>query len=268
MNIKTRKYDISDENFNEFFVQAIDGMTVEQRERLPSELSAKVLRGGKDCVDKLTFVQKLYILTGPLEKKWTLFIEDDYGLSYESFLEMQKGYTEDYPRRQALTDLRESGSFFLGTTQLMKRLEYITLQCAGNLYKSIKGYRAELHEKSRKIKAQREVTYSVNGVIRFVINYEANKYKLNVTYGLNSISELYVLLFFYDGENKAAKFHEVFAYAYSTSRRLRNAALARMLALGYIDTRSKKLTIHVRYYLTPKGMELAIKIMDKVLFNY
>lgn len=268
MNINAHKWDILDENFDEYFSQAIDNMTEQQRERLPSELSAKVLRGGKNCLDTVTFVQKLYILTVALDKKWSFFIEDEYGLSYEAFLEMQKTYSEVYPRREAVSELRESGSFFLGTIQLMKRLEYVALQCASNIYKSIAGYRVELHEKRRKIKAQRQITYSVNGIWRFLINYEANKYKLKVTYGLNNISELYVLMYFYEDENKAAKFHETFLYAYSSSKRYRNAALARMLALGYIDTRSKKHTIHIRYYLTPKGRELAIKIMDRVFFDY
>lgn len=268
MNIQSRKYEILDENFDEYFSQAVDSMTMEQREKLPQELSGKILKGGKGYLDTLTFVQKFFILVFSLGKKWTLFIEDDYGLSYEAFLEMQKGYTENYPRREAVSELRESGSFFLGTTQLMKRLEYVTLQCSSNIYKSIVGYRAELHEKRRKIKAQRQITYSVNGILRFLVNYEANKYKLSATYGLNTISEWYTLLFFYEDENKAAKFHETFLYAYSSSRRHRNSALARLLELGYIDTRAKKHTIHIRYYLTPKGKELAIKIMDRVFFNY
>jgi hypothetical protein len=268
MNIIKRKYDLLDEHFDEFFMQAIDNMTVEQKELLPPELAGKFLRGAKNCLDTLTWNQKVYILIVILGKKWTLFIEDDYGISYEAFLEMQKGYTENYPRRQALTEMRESRSFFLGDHQLMKRLEYVALQFATNLYKSIKGYRVELNEKRRKINAQREVSYSVGGIMRFVINYEANKFKLKSTYGLTTLSELYALMFFYDDEHKVAKYHEMFVYAYSTSRRARAAALARLLALGYMDTRSKKRTIHSRYYLTPKGRELMIKIMDKVFFNY
>jgi DNA-binding HxlR family transcriptional regulator len=268
MKIQTRRYDLYDENVDEYFFQAIDNMTPEQKERLPNELAAKVRRGAKESLDTLTFVQKLHILTSVLGKKWTLIIEDEAGISYEAFLSLQKGYTENHPRLQAVSELRESGSFYIGAPHLMKRLEYVALQCATTVYKAIKGYRSEIHERRKKIAAQREISESVRGVFRLLMHYEANKYKLNATYGLESVSEWLALMYFYDNEEKPSQFNDMFMYAYSSGKRNRGQALLRLRTLGYIDTRAKKHSVHTKYYLTPKGKELAIKIMERVFMNY
>lgn len=268
MKIQTRRYDLYDENFDEYFFQIIEGMTVEQRERLPDELSAKILRGPRESMDTLTFVQKLHILTSVIGKKWCIIIEEEEGISYEGFLDLQKGYTENHPRLDAMKELRKRESFFIGNPHLMKRLEYATLQFASNTYKAIAGYRAEIHEKRKRVKAQREVSDSVKGIFRFLIHYEAHKYKFAATYGLESFSEWLALMFFYDNENKPAQFNDMFMYAYSSGKRNRGEALKRLRALGYIDTRAKKHSVHTKYYLTSKGKELAIKIMERVVLNY
>jgi hypothetical protein len=268
MKIQTRRYDLVDENFDEYFFQCISNMTAEQKERLPNELAAKVLRGAKESLNTLTFVQKLHILTSALGKKWTLVVEDENGEGYDAFLQVQKGYSENEPRMMAMRELRESGSFYLGAPHLMKRLEYVALQFATNVYKAITGYRADLHEKRKRIQQQREVSTDVNSVLRFLIHYEENKYRLAANYGLDTMSEWLALMFFYLDENRPATFHDKFMYAYSTGKRHRANALARLMALGYIDTRAKKHSKYTKYYLTSKGRELTVKILERVFFNY
>jgi DNA-binding MarR family transcriptional regulator len=268
MKIPTRTYDIVDENFDEYFFGLIENITPEQKERLPSELLQKVLRGPKEAMSTLTFVQKLHILTSVIGKRWSLIIEDENGSSYEAFQEIQKGYRDNHPRLEAVEMLREAGSFFLGDYHLMKRLEYVTLQCATNIYKAIVGYRAEIHLKRKNIQSYREINESVHGVLRLLIHYEANKYKILANYGLASVSEWLALMYFYDKEEKPSQFHNVFSYSYSSGRRNRGNALMRLRELGYIDTRAKRQSIKTKYYLTAKGKELAIKIMEKVVLNY
>lgn len=265
--IKSRKYDIVDENFDEYFFQIVDTMTMEQLERVPNELSAKVRRGAKYSLESLTFVQKLYLLTTVFRKRWTFIIEDEQGSSLEAFEEIQKGYRDNHSRLEAVEELRNTGSFYLGGMHLMQRMEYVVLQCASNVYKAISGYRSAIHERRKKIQSQRDTSESVLGVFRLLMNYEANKFRF-VDYGVLSLSEWYAIMFLYENEAKPAQFHDKFLYSYSSGKRNRINAISRLQLMGLVDSRAKKRSIHTKYYLTQQGKELAIKIMERVVLNY
>jgi DNA-binding MarR family transcriptional regulator len=269
MKNKNKKYELSDEHFDEYFFQALSEMTVEQKERLPDDLFSKFRFGAQRALDLLTFDEKLYILTRVLNRRWVLMVESENGISYEAFLDLQKSYAGLAPRLEALTDLRRSGTFLLGAQQLMKRLEYVTMLCATNIYKTIVGYRADINEKRKQITAQRNITESVKGILNFLIHYETSKYKLQQAYGISNISEWLVLMYYYaKEEDTRSQLNVRMAYAVHSNKCDRGKALSKLLHLGFLDIQGRKHTIHTKYYLTPKGKELVIKILERLFLNY
>jgi len=263
--IQARKWEIDNENFDHYMQDLLKKMTDGQKANLPIELVIKLDKGAKYAVSMLTFVQKLYVLSTAFNKKISLILEDESGISESDFLSILKAKSGKVKTRELVDGLRAAGAFFLGDHDLMSGLEYANMVCATPMYKMMSDFKSDIKDKSKVQHRAQRVRESVNGILQFLINYDGNKKRMSSDYNLNP-AEWYALMFFYRGENAPSAYLEEYKYSYTSNSRTLGVALTNLKRRGYLDTRGAVRS--TRYYITPKGREVVLKIMERIIFSY
>ena len=266
--LKNRRYDIDNENFDNYFLRHISKITPEQKSRLPQELAFKVFRGGSFSINSLTFMQKMYVLYCAFGKRVSILVEDDNeGLSYNEFAKLERGYRGSQKRGDIVDDFNIKGTFVLGMHDLVARLEYANHLCSSNLWKLAKDYQKYQLNNIRLHDKQRQTKDAVRLLRKLLVYYEGNKKRMAIDYGIDP-AEWLALLHFYDNETKAVPFvDETFKYSYNSNKQTLRGALVSLQHKGILDIRGSR-PRNVFYYLTPKGVEILGKIIARYILNY
>lgn len=264
--IQTRKWEIDNENFDHYLTELFKGMSDAQKSKLPIDLSIKFDKGVKQAISLLTFVQKLYVLSVAFGKDISLIIEDEKGINEKTFTSIKKSEAGKKKTGELVDEFRTAGAFFLGNHDLMNWLEYANMVCATPMYKLMSGYKSEMKDRSRVQQRAKTTKESVGGILEMLVHYEGNKKRMATDYDI-SPGEWYALMFFYMGESIPTTFYDdKFLYSYLSNRRSLSVALTSLKRKGMLDTRGE--SRNIKYYITPKGREMLIKIMERIVLGY
>lgn len=263
--IQNRKWELENPNFDHYVKALFSEMTEAQRSMLPPDLSYKVGKGSKYSTSMLTFVQKLWILSTIYNKRVSLIIEDEKGIPVNAFKKILQAQHGKIATRELVDEFRHAGAFFLGDHDLMSWFEYANMVCATPMYKLMTGYKADLKDRSKvQVRHQRiqEATY---GMLKMLVHYEGNKKRMSSDYDV-TMPEWYALMFFYEQESTMAKFQETFKYAYISNTKDLYGAITKLKRKDMIGSRgtSKR---YFKYYITPKGKEMVIRLMTRIVFG-
>lgn len=217
MSINPTKFDLENDNFNQYTVQALKVVTESQLNELPPDLRYKVYRNGLDPnpnnTSKLGFLAKLFLLWRTLRKRWFIVIEDEAnGMTPEQFLEYRNITKPGDVSMRDAEDLSNSGAFVLANKELADTFAGINFVSTSNAY----NYATKVKNmKSGKTSSYgKEMTY----LMKVITNYEANRKKMLLDFGLN-MSEWLVLVSLYHGEemNCAPLYKKIFKHSFNSS---------------------------------------------------
>lgn len=262
---KTR-IDLASENFDRYFADQIPKLTPEAKDGLPKDILFKLFRKGgefnSNSTSKLNFIAKLYILLKCLKKRWYIIVEDDtHGMRMQDFNDLGRLIKERTCDLADAEDLRTSGGFILGGTDLMNGFEYLNRLSSSPAYNYILS--SKNAPKNKAIESDKKDQY----LIRFLINYDGVKKVIVSQTGMN-MPELYVLMALYDGKEAvgATFYKELFKRAYQSS------PAKIKLAFGILQQR-KYIVKHgsgrgATLQITPLGKDAIRGILDKYLLNW
>jgi len=253
-------YDIKSENFDIYWVKEMLKLTPSQKMSLPSSL-LKVYRGWGNIslpvAKRLTFAQKAQLLAQFCNKQIIVFVDDESGMSVESFVEYYKGKIDWAKELDEKTVEKKSAEFdfVLGHKELLDGMEYLALIFRSPIYNYLnkpkirpgKGGQTKFDAEAKHFSKLAEALY----------NYEANK-----TFFLKSNNLTpamwYVLLYYGDGKVKKGSSRIEGAIG-CTQRSLQDAVYF-LNNSGYLRRAGSGKT---HYQITPHGLELLYKILSK-----
>lgn len=260
------KFDISHENFDQYFANQVMNMTDEEKAVLPKELQFKLFRKGgvfnAKSTNKLTFLQRLYVLAKARKKRVVIMVEDEEnGLSEEDFVDWKKGM-----RREELSDLfaeklQGQSEFFLADSELFKTFAYLNRVSVSPAYNYVSRIKNLSKNKVKEFQQQS------NYVLKFISNYEAQKKKIVMQQGL-SLAELYILFYLYDGIPKLASavYTDKYKYAYNASKSQMHSAFRTLQQRGFVDKIGDRKGAKLR--ITVSGNAMAQDILQKYFINF
>jgi predicted transcriptional regulator len=260
-----RNADIYNENFNHYFTEKLNGLTPEQKDKLPNELLYKIFkRGNEASAEALNFNEKTWILSVVFERNVTILIDDDEGLDTKDFVTAIKAQRGKKTNGELLEDLRVHSAFALGNKELMTSMMYIAHVSCSSVYQLVKQNVPNAdHARNKKFM---EAKTAFNKTLGMLKHYEANTRRITMNYGL-TMPEWYALINFAIAEGYAKDFYNRdFKYSYNSNTRNLHKGLKSIALKGYIS--AKKVGIKDRYTITAKGMELLGRIFSNILLNF
>jgi len=259
------KYDIYNENFENYFRDLMATISLEQRERLPDDLLHKIFKKGVLNTGDLSFKEKTYILSIAFNKHTTIVIEDERnGLTEKDFKASTRAQAGRITNTEVLENPSVRSSFILSDKELFNSIMYINhLQCT-DIYRLIR--RINPKERNKRDKSFAETREALRGLTTLLLSYEKNKKRLVMEHGLD-VPQIYALLFFAGGERLGTDFYNrEFKYAYSANARLLAKTLTGMHAKGLLKRRGgRKL---VKYDLSARGIAILDKVLNKTIELY
>lgn len=261
---KTR-FDISCQNFDNFFANQIPNLTPEAKDGLPRDIIFKLFRRGGEfnstSTSKLNFISKLYILCRSLKKRWYLVIEDEEnGLRLDQYKDIPRLIREREYGSDVAKDLVTKGGLIFGSKELCDGFAYLNRVSMSPAYNYLTGVKNM--PKNPVTEADKKDQY----VIKFLLNWESKKKDIVSKTGL-SIPEIYVLLALYHGQETpgVSLYTELFKRAYQSSPGKIKTAFGSLQQRGYIIKygfiKASKLQI------TGLGKDVIRGMLDKFLIN-
>lgn len=262
------KWDVESPNFDRLFFSELEKINEEQMGRLPNELAFKVFKEGGPEIKGLNFLQKLYIWNVAFRRPIMIVIdgegEDERVLSIDDFTTALKAERGQVKARVVGEDLWSTASFVSGGNDLVQALGFQQLVCATDIHKVV----APLAKRGGQMKLSRfeEWRMSMNYLVKMQANYEANKRRMVMDFGITA-PEWYALIHFYDGEKSGSSFYkDRFKYALQCSTTNMKKALTKLCSYQFLYTRGK--TKKKLYSISPSGRDMVHKIFDKLFFNF
>lgn len=229
------KYDISSQNFDNYFSIQVAGIGEKQKDELPRELNYKIFKKGykqnANGITKLSFLSKIFVLVKALRKRMVILVEDENGLSMEEYLK----YMSLTPKKQELTlfageNLVTDATFVLAKKEVMDTYVYMNELSASKQYNYLtKGKNPQINKTTKDVK---ERAY----LARFLSYYESNRKRLTVNTGIN-FSEWMVLIYLYEGDYmKSSTIHkDWYKYSFNSSATKLKLAFSSLQQKGYVD---------------------------------
>lgn len=250
------KIQLQNEAFDLYFAAAASNLSQRQRESLPLTIYRGLfLKNQNFKVSSLSFMRKLYILLKALNKRFFLVIEDqENGISPDNFM----AFVQAEKARELMPDSPWENSvnysFCLADKSLVEWLSYLGGICDSPAYK----YSLKLKNENLKQfpKFKEEITYLTKLLVRFETKKRAIERDRGIT-----MSELYLLLYLYDGGKKKLPsfYNDVFKYTIGCSRRTMTDALRKMLFEKSVEKFGGFRTSE--YRITPYGAQMVNEII-------
>ena len=264
-NKTLRNLDIYVPEFDYQLLCKIDNMTPEQKEQLPTELAFKIFKLGTASVEKLTFTEKMYILSVCFKQDIIIVTQDsETGIGPKDFRDAVSAQRGKIKNGELLKNMQIPTLFVQGDKELMRALLYMNhIQCS-EIFNIIRS--ANPRNKSKRELKFEGYQRALTNLIRMLTHYEGTKKNVIVNFNL-SVPKLYALMYFFDGEKRGKDFYTVaFKHAYTSNRSDLGGALAELYQSGHLSRRGNRNTM--RYAITSKGIELLTRILNKLIYNY
>lgn len=263
---KVRIAEIYNENFNHFFTEKLNSITIEQKQKIPNDLAFKIYsRGNEASARKLNFNEKMWLLEVVFGLNVTITVEDPInGLETKDYNAARKAQRGSLTNGELLDVLKIKSVFVIGGKQLMESILYMSHVTTTGIYQLVKKYIPNAgHEKNMKFEDQRK---AFANTLRFLKHYEANKRRIASDYGL-SMPEWYALIYFAIGESFAVDFYKKdFLYSYNSSSINLHKAITRLYNNGYLLR--KQIAKKHKYTVSSKGIDTLNRIFDNILLKF
>lgn len=256
--------DIYCPNFDHFLELKLENITEHQIGLLENTVQAKVLKYKSKSVGYMSLPEKMHVLSIGFSAHVVISVEDpENGVSPKMFKDTVKAETQKIKNSQLLDKMMAEAVFIQTDKQVMQSLVYMSHVQTTDIYNLIKiNYPRERSQKEEKFKVKHEAQ---EGLITRLIQYESLKRRVLEQFNLNQ-PRFYGLLYFYKGERLCKDFYDKqFKYAYSKSRADLSKGLAELYRGGYLSKRGT--TRGLTYSITSKGIDLLIKVLNKLLYD-
>jgi hypothetical protein len=260
------KFDIECDNFNFYFARHLEGITEDQKTKIPKELNYKLFKGaGKyraKAINKLGFMAKLFILIKCFRKRWILLVEEEEtGMTPEQFFEMRDKVAKEGYTANAAENVMERGYFATANKELMDGMSRLNLVSVSPAYHYLARVKNIPPTKTWEFKKQ------INYVINFLSNYEGVKKKILLQANVPP-PELYVLFYLYDGLEKGASsiYNDKYRYTYNASKGQIQRSFVTLQNKKWVEKiGNRKFT---KLKITPLGAAAVDDIMRKYLIDF
>lgn len=266
MGLKTlRNLDIYVPNFDFHINELLKTITPSQMEMIPPELKIKMFKKNNAVIDKLNFTEKLYLLSVCFKQTVIIATQASEGgidaKSFNSAINAQKGKIKN---SQLLADMKIPGIFVQGDRELMRALNYMNQAQCSEIYDLVR--EANPKNISKREEKHRQFQRAQSNIFRMLAHYEGQKKDVLMNYGLNA-PKLYALLYLFSGEKFGKDFYNVdFKHAFTSNRADLAGALLDLHSSGHLNRRGRR--NELKYSITAKGIELATKLINKLIYNY
>lgn len=258
------KYDISSQNFDNYFSVQIAGISEHEKEELPKEINYKIYKRGqrKDARDivKLSFLSKVFILVKALRKRLVILVEDENGMNEEEYFK----YKKMLPKRQITVESTKeyivNADFALVNKEIMDTYSFMNQICSSKHYSYLtKNKNVGVNKTGQWVK-------EMNYINRFLSYYESNRKRLTINTGVN-FSEWMILIYLYSGEYMPTiTIHrEWYKYSFNSSATKLKLAFSSLQSKGYIDKIGG--TVGAKLRITTIGKNKVNEIMQKYVLN-
>lgn len=260
------KFDIESDNFNFYFARHLEGITEDQKTKIPKELNYKLFKGaGKyraKAINKISFMAKLFILIKCFRKRWVLLVEEEEtGMTPEQFFEMRDKVAQDGYTVYAAEDVMQRGYFATGNKELMDTMAKHNSLSVSPAYHFLSRIKNIPPTDTWEFKKQ--ALYIVN----FLSNYESVKKKILMKSNV-SPPEMYTLFYLYDGIEKLASgiYNDKYRYTYNASRAQIQRAFITLQNRKWVEKIGK--TKQAKLKITPLGASAVDDILRKYLTDF
>lgn len=259
------KFDISNQNFDNFFSIHLAGIGEREREMLPRELNYKIFKKGDkqnaNGITKLSFLAKIFILVKALRKRVVIIVEDENGLNQEDYFK----YMALPRKKQELTlfegkELVTDAIFVLAKKEVMDTYAYMNELSVSKPYNYLsKGKNPQINKVAKDLK---ERSY----IARFLSYYESNRKRLTINTGID-FSEWMILIYLYEGEYmKSSTIHkDWYKYSFNSSATKLKLAFSSLQRKGLIEKRGAFSNAELR--ITIAGRNKCNEIIKKYVVN-
>jgi hypothetical protein len=260
-----RNLDIYVPNFDDHIYGLLNKITPEQSELIPSELKFKIFKNGIYVIDKLNFTEKMYLLSVCFKHKIIIATEaPDGGVSAKEFKAAIQAQAGRLKNSELLDEMGVHSLFVQGDKELMQAMQYMAHVKCSDINNLIQA--AHPKKVSKRETKYKEYYRALNNLMRMFAHYEGHKKDVIIDFKL-SVPKLYALFYFFSGEQFGKDFYGIaFRHAYTSNRADLSGALLELYNDGYLSRRGVRQKL--AYTITSKGIELATKVMNKLIFNY
>lgn len=255
------KFDISNENFDLYFIDAVSKMPPDVKETIPADLLWKLFsRNGKVNPNKaanLTFLHRLYYLW-KMKYRFFFHIEgENGGIRHEDFVQMREHIKH---RDFGLDRAKEMEfDFIVGGREFMETLEHLNKVSASPAYNFLmkkKGGRKPGTNKTT------ERVDQMTSIVQFLSDWEGNKKKWVIETGV-TMPEFLVLMYCYHGKDVVGSeiYKGSFRRAYQSSPAAIKKSFGILQHKGYLKRTGIK--AGAKMSITPTGKEMVNSILNK-----
>lgn len=256
--------DIYCPNFDHFLELKLENISENQIGLLEPLLQTKIRRYGSRAIGYMNLTEKVHLLSIGFGSHVIIAVEDpEKGIDSKVFKDVVKAETGKIKNSQLLEKLQTNAVFIQTDKQVMESLVYMGHVQTTEIYNLIKlNDPREKSAKELKFKPKQEVQEKL---VTKLIQYESLKRRVLEQFNLNQ-PKFYGLLYFYKGERLCKDFYDrQFQHAYSKSRADLSKGLAELYRTGHLSKRGT--TRGLTYSITSKGIDLLIKVLNKLLYD-
>lgn len=254
------RFDIDNENFSHYFAKESALMSERQRESLPKELYFKLFkRGGTfdtTSTNKLSFLAKIFILIKSLRKRVIIIVEDEKGMDVEEFFKYKELLKKREYTISSSEETIEDAIFVLANKEIIDTYSLLNGLSVSPAYTYLTKAKNVPKNKVSEYKIQIEY------ICKWLVNYESNRKKIAMNYGLN-MSEWFVLIALYDGKETlgSSLYNQTFRYTFNSSKTKVKVAFGTLQSKQYIQ----KIGISrgARMKITALGIDKVNSILEK-----
>lgn len=254
------KFDFNSENFDRFFENAVSNLTPSQRENMPHDVSRKLFkRTGVIATERVTFIQKMYILYQVIGMEVFLFVrgEQGSGIDIAQFQKQVDEKTFNVTEEDAIRMVKDV-RFVVGNSQIADYVGYLNLISISKAYKYAMSIINAKRFKFVDGAKQKEFLY----LTKMLVKYDSTRSKMLSDRQL-TVADWYILSYLYDGVDKKASliYGTTYKHAYGMSRPNFFRGLSTLFERGFIRKKGSGQT--VTYYITELGKNEVKEIIKK-----
>lgn len=258
-------FDISSENFDQFFEKEVGEMTESQKEELPKELQFKIYSKAGTVnaseTTKMSFLSKLFVLFKALNKRVIIIVEDaNNSMTEEEYFKWKKETDRQVYSQDSATRLVTGAHFVLGNKELCDTFHRLNGLSASPAYSFL------TQSKNKGYTKPQNWLDAMNYINRFLAHYEANRKKITLQTGI-SMSEWLVLIYLYNGGlfKSSTIYKEWYKYSFNSSAMKIRKAFSSLQQRSFVEKIGR--TNDAKLRITPLGRDKVNSIMQKFVVN-